>query len=298
MKRNKFSLIEYSCLAGVFISLNSKSTAQVISTDIEPDIELQFDGETAFIDMDNNGTNDFAFLKTSNSWTTYTTSGFSYILIKNALYAGPYIVDNEVACYYDTHSGTSILRPYALSTETIIGDNLNFENWGLQLLALNVSTDLGIILDWAGSWWKPWLPEIEDHYLGVHFVDNDENYHYGWIRCSVLDSVEKLVIKDFAYETLPNYPIKAGDTTHFVAINNLENSLDATVYSFNKCIYIQIEIFQNAELIIYDLNGKQIINEFLQNKSESISMINYPAGVYLVTLLNDGKRFDKKVFIE
>jgi hypothetical protein len=76
------------------------------------------------------------------------------------------------------------------------------------------------------------------------------------------------------------------------------NSISATVYSFSKDIYILTETIQNTEVVIYNLNGKQIISNVLQSKSESISMKNYPAGVYLVTLLNDGNRFDKKVFIE
>ena len=122
--------------------------------------------------------------------------------------------------------------------------------------------------------------------------------HYGWIRCDVLDEGRTLVIKDYAYEDEPNNPIVAGDTTHYVSINSLLNTMDATVYSFGKDIYVLTETFQNTELMIYDISGKQIIRNIMQNKNESISMLNYPSGIYLVTLLNDGKRFDKKVFIE
>jgi hypothetical protein len=124
----------------------------------------------------------------------------------------------------------------------------------------------------AGYWW----PSMEDHYLGVHFVDAGSNYHYGWIRCSVLDSAEVLVIKDFAYETETDHPIIAGDTVSYVGIENFTNSISATVYSFSKDIYILTETIQNTEVVIYNLNGKQIISNVLQSKSESISMKNYP----------------------
>jgi len=36
----------------------------------------------------------------------------------------------------------------------------------------------------------------------------------------------------------------------------------------------------------------------LHSKNELINMGNNPAGMYLVTLLNEGKRYNKKVFIE
>ena len=143
-----------------------------------------------------------------------------------------------------------------------------------------------------------WYPEKLNHYLGVRFKDSDENTHYGWMRCDVKVEGRTLVIKDYAYESEPDYPIVAGDTAHYISINSLENTIEATVYSFGRDIYILTETIQNTEVIICNLNGQEVVRNFLQSENELINMSNYPAGTYLVTLLNGGKRYDKKIFIE
>lgn len=61
-------------MAGVLLISSASSNAQAVYSNINPDIEIEFEGETAFIDMDNNGTLDFGFLKTSNTYTTFTAS--------------------------------------------------------------------------------------------------------------------------------------------------------------------------------------------------------------------------------
>jgi len=302
MKRNKFSLIEYSCLAGVFISLNSKSTAQVIYTDIEPDIELQFDGETAFIDMDNNGTSDFAFLKTSEGYYHYWTSATStgVYRFRHGIWAGPMYSFNEIAARSVTHGsygGSTEYFPYALELGDLINELFSFHNAGFQLLGSGFYQSIIDSDHWADRFGS-WNPDVDNGYLGVRFKSNDDCMHYGWIRCTTIDSTKRLIIHDYAYETVCEHPIEAGSLTSYVEIQTEANNFDATVYSFSKNIYINMALFQNTELIICDLNGKQIIKNYLQTKNETISMTNYPAGIYLVTLLKDGNRFDKKVFIE
>ena len=302
MKPYKFSLIEYSCLAGVFLSLNSKTSAQVIYTDLEPDIELQFDSETAFIDMDNNGTNDFALLKTSevyyHYWTSATSTGV--YRFRHGIWAGPQYSFNEIAARSITHGsygGSTEYFPYALELGVLINESLSFQNAGFQLMGSGFyQTAIGSAY-WANRFGS-WNPDVENGYIGVRFKINDDCMHYGWIRCTTTDSTKRLIINDYAYETVCEQPIEAGSLISYVDIQNESKNFNATVYSFNKNIYIHTEISQNTELIICDLNGKQIIKDILQNKYELISMTNYKAGIYLVTLLNDGKRYDKKIFIE
>lgn len=63
-------------------------------------------------------------------------------------------------------------------------------------------------------------------------------------------------------------------------------------------IYILTKAFQNTEVIICRLNGQEVIKSNLESKNELINRSNYPAGMHLVTLLNDEKCFDKKLVIE
>ena len=61
----------------------------MIYTDIDPDIELNLDGQTAGIDVDNNGTIDFALLKSSATFSTFWGSS-DITLYRRAIWAGPY----------------------------------------------------------------------------------------------------------------------------------------------------------------------------------------------------------------
>ena len=61
MSKGKFSLKEYSTLAGVILTCGKLSMGQVIYTDLEPDIIL--DAGNLYIDLDDNLINDFNFKK-------------------------------------------------------------------------------------------------------------------------------------------------------------------------------------------------------------------------------------------
>ena len=61
MKHKEFSLQKYSVMAGVFIIMQNNSIAEVIYTDIEPDIILDEGGEAAELDMNDDGISDFFF---------------------------------------------------------------------------------------------------------------------------------------------------------------------------------------------------------------------------------------------
>jgi hypothetical protein len=54
----------------------------------------------------------------------------------------------------------------------------------------------------------PWR-NVSNRYLGVKLSINGET-HYGWLRISVDRSVTEGLLTGYAYETIPNKPIKAG----------------------------------------------------------------------------------------
>jgi len=297
MKQQKFNIKEYSLFAGSILLLHPTLDAEVIYTDIDPDLVLQYDGEVAGIDMDSDGSIDFTFIKNIDTWIYISSlSLYSATFILDQIWVGPYYYQNEVACAFQTWSGSTILWPYHLTEGELISDGMSFQNYGYQLMAAKlwvISGSLSELYSEGGGWW----PIKENEYIGVHFTDEDDNFHYGWIRCSVLDSAEVLVIKDYAYETEPDHSIRAGDTISYVGINNINTSINASIYSFNKSIYIHTDNIHDMQLIICDLTGKQLISKDLQAESEIINMDNYPLGIYLVTLLKDNKHLYKKVMI-
>lgn len=298
---SRFTLEAYSAFATTLL-LKASVSAEVVYTDI-PDVILDESYDEYHMDIDDNGTEDYRFTKWSGSYVWSSSFGSIELRFGNILHidlfnsTGVFEYNQVAGLSFSTYYSYYDYWPFALPFGAFINNDMDFKDGAVQIMASRI--DLGNGIDWVpikeyGYWWHI----TEDHYLGVHFVDNDNNYHYGWIRCSVLDSAEVLVIKDFAYETEIEQQIIAGDTVSYIGIEGFTDSIEATVYSFRTDINIHSESFRNTDVIIYDLKGKQLINKSLQNTNEVISMKNYPSGVYLVTLLNDGKRFDKRVFIE
>ena len=294
MRSRSFTLKEYSGFATAFLFINANTNAQVIYTDIDPDIELNLDGQTAGIDMDNNGTIDFAFLKSSATFTTFFVSS-DITLYRNAAWVGPFVSSNFVAGTYFqlTESGGIYYIPYAIEFGNLIDENLSFQNNGFQIMASEMRVASGGLFNARGKWW----PDVEDHYLGVRFVDVEEFYHYGWIRCTV-DSAETIIIKDYAYEANANQPIAAGDTISYVSIGDAQNNLNLNVYSFGSTVYIKInEKLNNKSMHIYNLAGREIYSDALKNQFSEINL-DTPKGIYLVEIIADEGRYTKKVYLD
>ena len=124
--------------------------------------------------------------------------------------------------------------------------------------------------------------------------------HYGWVRCSVIDTANVLIIFDYAYETKCETGILAGDTigdTSGVSISEL-NIFNATIYSFNNTIYINIPNYQNTQITVYDINGNKIYNKILEGNSAVINMENFAAGIYVVSVKQGENVVTKKVNVE
>lgn len=297
MKTNKFTLQKYSGIAGVFLLIPAINDAQAVYTDLEPDIEIQFDESTAGIDMDNNGTFDFAFLKTSGGYYFYWTFTSTQVYrFRHRIWAGPQIPSNAIAgdYDYDSYAGPITYFPYALLSGTSINEELSWQNWGFQIMEKGIY-QYSEFAFYSGNW----IPDKDSSYLGVRFVDDEECLHYGWIRCTTADSSKRLIIHDFAYESKCETPIIAGDTigdTTTIAIQEV-NSLLANVYSFNKTIYINIKANSLAKLEVVNLQGESLIVQLLAQENNQISMNNFPSGIYFVKLYVRDSTFVKKVFI-
>ena len=301
MRSRSFTLKEYSGFATAFLFINANMNAQVIYTDIDPDIELQFDGETANINIDNYGGNEFRFLKTSiESYYFSSASTPAHYRSRSGIWLeGLGSIQNAIAGGSSTNGagGASNYLPYDLLNGEIIDSSLSFHFDGWQALVL-ARIRIGIDDNW-GSFFGNWFFDPQNKYVGVTFIGEDECLHYGWIRCSMLDTANKLIIHDYAYESKCNTGIVAGDTIGdtTVGIGDI-NNLDAVVYSFGKSVFVKLNgALNNAELHVYNLEGKEIYRNELQDQFSEIK-VNASKGIYLVEIITDEGRFTKKVYLD
>lgn len=301
---NSFSLKAYAASAISFLALRRDADCQVVYVDIDPDIVLNEGGQAAELDLDQNGTIDFWFH--NNSFTFYSASFSSYRLMQNIL-VGPEIEANFIAGEtgeYGTAYGGVYTRyyPFALEAGVKIDSQVNFYNYDLQVMALKSTMSEfgggGGVNIGNEAFWYYYLGDITiDHYLGVKFNSGEILNSYGWIRCDVKDGGRTLIIKDYAYESTPEYPIIAGDTIHFVEVIDSVQSEPVRVYSINETLYLNLKDTSEAIVTITSISGQTILKYKTSDLISTVDMTKTANGIYIVTVGYKNKLYSTKIAI-
>lgn len=287
-------LADYAAFAGSIICLMNKADAEVIYTDIDPDVVLTTDGNYYAIDIDNNGTPDFQFLKSTFS----INPSFSYYYYFRELAAGPFY-QNAIAgnSHFYPYPGVLDFFPYAISYNKVIDSGLLWQTGSLQFMACKTWTSIYDNHCSNCYWNTKSLYEVLDHYIAIRFIDNENKNHYGWIRCDVREDGGLLVIKDFAYETEPDYLILAGSKTTFQEIK--PGNIKGEIYTSGNTVYISVPRRPTMEfsINIYNLTGQIIYSAQSENPFIEIHL-DVPHGIYVVVVNSGNAKLSKKVLIE
>lgn len=292
-----FGLKQYAILTSAFLTITSSTNAEIIYADIDPDSVLDENDEYAFLDFDFNGNVDFAITKlfaTSTTFTYYGNMGANFT--RNVLWIGGLMPENIIAASSATlYDSGSFLTYYAYalaSGENIPGD-LEFQGGEYQRIAFKSFINDGIPWNEGGNW----FPEQTDKYLGVRFIGEDTNFHFGWIRCTVEDSANVIIIKDFAYEVIEDKAIKAGDIGIDAIDENVNNS-DVRIFSFKSDIFIQVnDLSFNHQVKIFNNLGQLIREEEITELNSVIDLHNVAIGNYFVEVFSGDRKIVEKVFI-
>jgi len=173
-------LLAYVAVAGAGVAAcASRAEAEIIYTPVHSRFNFDY-----FLDLNHDGINDFKL-------RSYYLSGYGDVQVF-PLITGNRIVATPQSCYYH-HAAAAALKMGA-----VIGPGPRF---------LQQANCMVQMFSWISS--GPWV-NTGDHYLGFAFqIDGKE--HFGWARISVhlLCAGE---ITGYAYETVPDKPIVAGDT--------------------------------------------------------------------------------------
>jgi len=298
MKTSQLKLLEYSVISACFLAVQKDGKAQAVYTNVDPDVVLDSEWETAGIDMNNDGIYDFAFLNRSFDFYTEYSSYTSHF---EAIDAGPQSPNNAIAALTHvispSYGGFTVYFPFALNESEMINDSLIFHNEGYQRMAYLYIDKSGFYFPKGGFWY----PEVLDHYIGVRFIDTADCQHYGWIRCDVKDEGRTLVIKDYAYETKCDVGILAGDTigdtTTVDIVGSGQGQLAAEVYSFENTIYVKLnELMNDVEIHVYDVTGKEVYFGEINNQF-TVLRLPQSAGVYFIKIVSGNNQFTKNVYL-
>ncbi|HRI79448.1 MAG TPA: MopE-related protein [Cyclobacteriaceae bacterium] len=176
----------YSALAGCIIGSFDIAQGQVVYTDLTTDVVIQGDGMYE-LDLNNDGGADFyitVYEEYNWTWGTNHTATVS-------------ILGNSVANSYNF--------PGAFDFGDTIGPNLTWE--GNDVLAHNFDFFGGGT--YSSSTSGNWINAIQK-FLALRFTSNGAQ-HYGWAKLSVSVVANKVTIHSYAYETVPDSSITAGE---------------------------------------------------------------------------------------
>lgn len=270
----------YSLCAGSMIAAAAAANAQVMYTDVNPDVVLEnTSGTLPFfasyaLDLNNDGTTDFTVAMRSS-----TSSSTNAILYKEGMSVTGV---NSVAAKSDNQS--SLLFRF-LVCDFIQEDNPGAV-WAYSFQAFNVrsySSSYGV-----GS--------VNDFYAGLLLVKNGDT-HYGWVRLDINpDSSRSIVIKDYAYEKTPNTAIQAGLCEGIDEVKD-EFSIAPNPSGGNFFITAKNILEGKTTINICDVAGRKIFSQTILLSAEEklpLDLSVLDAGVYFITLENGSESITKK----
>ena len=265
-------LKSYSALAGSIALMGTQADAQIIYTDINPDSTTNIGGNFYNLDLDNGGIFDFSFNLNFGSATSYPAQQVAVTP------AGSNGVPGDTVGAY--------VYPFAFNSGDTIKSTLQFNFGASQSMASYFG---------SGYSYGNFLGQT-DKFIGLQFYIGT-NLHYGWARFDVDATASQFTIKDYAYNSVPNAYILAGEMPVGITENTLNNN--ASIYSSDKNIIIK---FLSDELIqayvkITNALGQEMHCASIGNKETSIDMTKEKTGIYFVTISQEGIVYTKKVYI-
>lgn len=282
MKKQDFNqrLKAYSALSsGVLLA--SVAGAQIVYTDVNPDVTINSTNSYYDVDMNNNSTPDFRLLHVPVS-SAVTYLGMNVNINGDAIAVGANT--NAIVGATSTINSSTVYVPSALALNTPINASASWQtntaSYGTQTLAVKVDVTIPALGYSGTETGGNWLGQT-DKYLGVKFSVG-ANTHYGWIRLDVASDATSAVIKDFAYDATPDAPILAGDmiTTTIPELGEILFWKQNNNISIN---FGDVE-YHNANIQIYNMLGQKIVDKEATDKNMNISTQELDAGIYIVAI--------------
>lgn len=273
-------LKSYSALAGAFAA-TSVAHAQVVYTDVDPDVTANTSLSNIDIDLDNGGIVDFEVGLQSGSFSSYAYNAVLTAVNPNGV--------NAIA-----QNGT-LGGLYALNSELNLNDPIDASlTWSTD------TTQLAALIYPASASYNAgnWIGGVTDKYFGFRF-DLSGTTHYGWARFDVSADGSSITLKDYAYDATPNTAIPAGGMPVSTGISELL-AHDVQIYGFDKSI--NVKLMNNTPIdgmiTVTDVLGQQIAQVAVTDATTTIAMTDAKPGVYFATIRKaDGSSFTKKLFL-
>lgn len=275
-------LKSYSALAGTLAAAVGTSNAQVVYTDVAPDVTMGAGGMFN-LDLNNDAIVDFKILQQSGLYGGY----FSYDAV------GAYALQANNAV--DTSGGNGFAT--AFNSGATVDASLNWvDSAAAALISPPTANGLALVV--------PTLAFYDGNFLGMSgkFLplrfDVGTSRYYGWVRLDVAADAKSFTVIDYAYTNALFSSSITGVTITGISEAALNNKVN--VFSSNKNITVQIDptVAVEGTITISDVSGRNVSETAITNTEMNIPMDKMNEGIYLVTVKQTNGSYTKRIFIK
>lgn len=265
-------LAQYGALTAAIAGV-ADASGQIIYTDIIPD-----EGGPGYLynlDINNDTTNDFAI----RHFNSATSSSLDFY---NILACGPLNSNNAMLGY----DAGNFEYPFALSSGAPIsaGAAGSWMNVGFQTMNYNS----------CNYYYSAWCANSGDKFLGLRF-DVGGSIYYGWARIEVGATAGDWLIKDYAYNSVADQPILAGQT---LGVEDFSPNKFAKITCVDRIVTIS-QLQGDASFRVISITGQVVKDGNTSLETQDISLETFSSGVYVVEVsdLSSNGVIRKKVAI-
>lgn len=279
MKSNfEQKLKSYTALAAGMMPATGVANAQIIYTDLDPDISIS--DSNYLLSLNNDTIPEFNIVHMGYFY--YSTSFLNIVGIQ-ALSQNE-ILGDTTKVVYGSYTSTNFF-PKALNKNDLI--DADQKVWlDSNYAQLYVKGVYGSTVVKYGNW-----QNVSDKFLGLRFkIGND--WHYGWARLTVAPNASSFTIKDYAYESHPNKKILAGQT--FSNINENPDQYISIYPTQNQLMIFLRKDITNAQGSLYNLMGEKISQINLEKGKNIVETTELPSGIYILRVQIGDREFSKK----
>jgi hypothetical protein len=286
--QQQLTIGKYALFASAFLQQHH-SGAEVIYTDLEPDIVLNNDGQIYDLDLNNDGIDDFTFVFTTTNFFNFTYYGGANFYFFNAMFVLPG-EGNAIAAF--TASSGAYAYPYVINEGLDIGPATgNFLSDSAQTLVYHfyaiIQSFYYFPIYAAGNW----IFGETKKFIGLR-INNTDSIHYGWARLDVAPNNKSLTIRDYAYESESNQAIST-----FTPLGIPDVDLSSSLYAFGNTVFFNSPDGQAIQqLQVFDLAGK-LIFESTSVQSKQIEIPVPVSGIYLVEITINENQISLQLYL-
>jgi len=286
--QNKSSkLARYTAVAGAVIA-GSNVNAQIVYTDLVPDVVLDTLSAPYMLDFNNDASPDLVFAA-AHLVGSGSTNGIQYTYLGNGV-AISIPAGNAVIGVAGASSAFDLT---ALNAGDPISSAQNFGASTSNFLAINAVVNAGI----AGT-----FPIAQGNFLGVshkflgaHFAIAGTT-HYGWVQLSVNQLADTLTIYDYAYNGTADAALNAGQ---MVGLENIKVEDKVTIFTTlnNANINVTPDLI-GGNILMVAMNGAIVSSKKITDINTAITFEGIETGIYTISAQFESGNVSKRVYIK